>query len=219
VETQQPAGLPSDEYVRKFRPSTMASGYIKRAPAPPARRPRAHAAPCRALTRARARARRAQGAAGDIHPPAQRPGDQAHDRDVGAAARLHASQGRLQLAAVHPEQAGLRALAQLRVSRQHARHGAVAAACWLAGRARPPNSGLPLCREAASLGAARAAASLSTGAAQAWAWDKVAQMVKVLDETPAEQAEWILFLQPDTVIDDVAFTFPFEFYQARGPAP
>ena len=44
-------------------------------------------------------------------------------------------------------------------------------------------------------------------------------MVKVLDETPAEQAEWILFLQPDTVIDDVAFTFPFEFYQARGPAP
>lgn len=31
VETQQPAGLPSDEYVRKFRPSTLASGYVKRA--------------------------------------------------------------------------------------------------------------------------------------------------------------------------------------------
>ena len=51
--------------------------------------------------------------------------------------------------------------------------------------------------------------------AQAWAWDKVAQMVKLLDETPPEQAEWILFMQPDTVIDDVGFTFPFEFYQAR----
>ena len=51
--------------------------------------------------------------------------------------------------------------------------------------------------------------------AQAWAWDKVAQMVKVLDETPPEQAEWILFMQPDTVIDDVAFTFPFEFYQVH----
>ena len=51
--------------------------------------------------------------------------------------------------------------------------------------------------------------------AQAWAWDKVAQMVKLLDETPPEQAEWILFMQPDTVIDDVGFTFPFEFYQVR----
>lgn len=40
-------------------------------------------------------------------------------------------------------------------------------------------------------------------------------MVKVLDETPPEQAEWVLFMQPDTVIDDVAFTFPFEFYQVR----
>ena len=43
-------------------------------------------------------------------------------------------------------------------------------------------------------------------------------MVKVLDETPPEQAEWILFMQPDTVIDDVAFTFPFEFYQVSSPA-
>ena len=32
VESQQPAGLPSEEYVRKFRPSTLASGYVKRAP-------------------------------------------------------------------------------------------------------------------------------------------------------------------------------------------
>ena len=44
TETQQPAGLPSDEYVRKFRPSTLASGYVKRAsqlPRPPPRPPKA----------------------------------------------------------------------------------------------------------------------------------------------------------------------------------
>lgn len=41
TETQQPAGLPSDEYVRKFRPSTLASGYVKRASQLP-RPPRAH---------------------------------------------------------------------------------------------------------------------------------------------------------------------------------
>ncbi len=51
--------------------------------------------------------------------------------------------------------------------------------------------------------------------AQAWAWDKVAQMVKLLVATPPGEAEWILFMQPDTVIDDVGFTFPFEFYQVR----
>ncbi len=52
-------------------------------------------------------------------------------------------------------------------------------------------------------------------AAQMWAWNKVALLQKVLKETPPERAPWILYMQPDTIIDDIAFTFPFEMYQDK----
>ena len=48
-----------------------------------------------------------------------------------------------------------------------------------------------------------------------WAWNKVALLQKVLRETPPERAPWILYMQPDTIIDDIAFTFPFEMYQDK----
>ena len=48
-----------------------------------------------------------------------------------------------------------------------------------------------------------------------WAWNKVALLQKVLKETPPERAPWILYMQPDTIIDDIAFTFPFEMYQDK----
>ena len=51
--------------------------------------------------------------------------------------------------------------------------------------------------------------------AQMWAWNKVALMRKVLAEMPPERAPWILYMQPDTIIDDIAFTFPFEMYQGK----
>ena len=50
---------------------------------------------------------------------------------------------------------------------------------------------------------------------QMWAWNKVALMRKVLAEMPPERAPWILYMQPDTIIDDIAFTFPFEMYQGK----
>ena len=30
-----------------------------------------------------------------------------------------------------------------------------------------------------------------------------------------ERAPWILYIQPDTIVDDIAFTFPFEMYQGK----
>lgn len=51
--------------------------------------------------------------------------------------------------------------------------------------------------------------------AQIWTWNKVALLQKVLKETPPERAPWILYMQPDTIIDDIAFTFPFEMYQGK----
>lgn len=43
----------------------------------------------------------------------------------------------------------------------------------------------------------------------------MALLQKVLKETPPESAPWILYMQPDTIIDDIAFTFPFEMYQGK----
>jgi hypothetical protein len=50
---------------------------------------------------------------------------------------------------------------------------------------------------------------------QVAAWNKVALLQKVLKETPPERAPWILYMKPDTIIDDIAFTFPFEMYQGK----
>ena len=43
----------------------------------------------------------------------------------------------------------------------------------------------------------------------------MALLQKVLKETPPESVPWILYMQPDTIIDDIAFTFPFEMYQGK----
>ena len=48
-----------------------------------------------------------------------------------------------------------------------------------------------------------------------WAWNKVALLQKVLKETPPERAPWILYMQPDTIIDEISFSFPFEMYQDK----
>ncbi|KAK9903381.1 hypothetical protein WJX75_004474 [Coccomyxa subellipsoidea] len=53
------------------------------------------------------------------------------------------------------------------------------------------------------------------GAKDVAAWNKVALLQKVLKETPPERAPWILYMKPDTIIDDIAFTFPFEMYQGK----
>ena len=38
-------------------------------------------------------------------------------------------------------------------------------------------------------------------------------MRKLLAANPPADAEWILWMEPDTLFDDPSFTFPFEFYQ------
>ena len=46
-------------------------------------------------------------------------------------------------------------------------------------------------------------------------YNKIAFLKKLLDETDPAAAEWILYAEPEMVIDDPAFTFPFEFYAGR----
>ena len=49
-------------------------------------------------------------------------------------------------------------------------------------------------------------------AAQEGTWNKVGLMRQLLEEVPPERAQWLLFMQPDVVIDDIAFIFPFDNY-------
>jgi hypothetical protein len=53
------------------------------------------------------------------------------------------------------------------------------------------------------------------GIAQVGTWNKVGMLRKLLQETPPQRAEWILFMQPDSFIDDISFTFPFESYRDK----
>lgn len=48
-----------------------------------------------------------------------------------------------------------------------------------------------------------------------WAWNKVALLQKVLRETPPQTAPWILYMRPDTMINDITITYPFEMYKGR----
>lgn len=38
---------------------------------------------------------------------------------------------------------------------------------------------------------------------------------KLLEDTPPQRAEWILFVQPDSFIDDISFAFPFDSYRGK----
>ena len=40
-------------------------------------------------------------------------------------------------------------------------------------------------------------------------------LARLLDETPASEAEWILYMAPDLTIDDLTFTFPLESYAGK----
>ena len=46
-------------------------------------------------------------------------------------------------------------------------------------------------------------------------FNKIAFVKKLLEETDPATAEWVLYCEPEMVIDDPAFTFPFEFYAGR----
>ncbi len=50
---------------------------------------------------------------------------------------------------------------------------------------------------------------------QIWAWNKLALLQKVLRETPPQTASWILYMRPDTMINDITTSFPFEMYEGR----
>lgn len=47
------------------------------------------------------------------------------------------------------------------------------------------------------------------------AWNKVAFIKKLLDTTAVADAEWILYMEADTLFDAPGFTLPFEFYAGR----
>lgn len=46
-------------------------------------------------------------------------------------------------------------------------------------------------------------------------WNKVSFIKKILDTTDPSDAEWILYMEADTIIDAPGFTLPFEFYAGR----
>ena len=48
-----------------------------------------------------------------------------------------------------------------------------------------------------------------------WAWNKVGLLQKVLRETPPQTAPWILYMRPDTMINDIIISYPFEMYEGR----
>jgi hypothetical protein len=51
--------------------------------------------------------------------------------------------------------------------------------------------------------------------AQEGAWNKVGLMRQLLADVPPERAQWLLWAQPDAIIDDIAFSFPFDNYQDK----
>ena len=50
---------------------------------------------------------------------------------------------------------------------------------------------------------------------QASHWSKVAELQRILAETPRARAEWIMYMTDDAIIDDIAMTIPFEKYQGK----
>lgn len=50
---------------------------------------------------------------------------------------------------------------------------------------------------------------------QEGSWAKVGLVRRLLEEVPPARAQWLLFAQPDALIDDVAFAFPFDNYQDK----
>ena len=50
---------------------------------------------------------------------------------------------------------------------------------------------------------------------QEGSWNKIGILRKLLDAYSPAEAEWILWMEPDAIFDDLSFTIPFEFYQGR----
>lgn len=46
-------------------------------------------------------------------------------------------------------------------------------------------------------------------------WNKVGMLRKILEDTPRERAEWIVYMQPETFFDDTTFSIPFDSYRDK----
>ena len=46
-------------------------------------------------------------------------------------------------------------------------------------------------------------------------WNKVGMIRKILEDTPPERAEWIVYMQPETFFDDTTFAIPFDSYRDK----
>lgn len=46
-------------------------------------------------------------------------------------------------------------------------------------------------------------------------WNKVGMVRKILEDTPRERAEWIVYMQPETFFDDTTFSIPFDSYRDK----
>ena len=46
-------------------------------------------------------------------------------------------------------------------------------------------------------------------------WNTIQIVRSMLNKTSAGLAEWFIVMQPDTLVDDPAFTFPFEMYAEK----
>ena len=52
-------------------------------------------------------------------------------------------------------------------------------------------------------------------ALQEGTWNKVGMIRKIMEDTPPERAEWIVYMQPETFFDDTTFAIPFDSYRDR----
>lgn len=55
----------------------------------------------------------------------------------------------------------------------------------------------------------------STRAVQEGTWNKVGMLRKIMEDTPPERAEWIVYMQPETFFDDTTFAIPFDSYRDK----
>ena len=46
-------------------------------------------------------------------------------------------------------------------------------------------------------------------------WNKVGMLRKIMEDTPPERAEWIVYMQPETFFDDTTFAIPFDSYRDK----
>ncbi len=48
------------------------------------------------------------------------------------------------------------------------------------------------------------------------AWEKIRLVQRLMQDGTSAEGEWILYMEPDVLFDEIAFTFPFDMYAGQG---